>query len=299
MKILVSGATGLVGSALVKTAQAQGHEVFGLTRAAGRGASMITWDPENAKLDGHLLEGFDAVVHLAGDNIAHGRWTEAKKQRIRDSRVKSTELLASTLARLERPPRVFVSASAIGFYGDRGDTPLDEESAQGHIFLSDVCRQWEEATRAAWSAMRVVQTRIGVVLTPEGGALAKMLTPFRLGAGGIVGSGKQYWSWIALPDVVGGLLHVIRADSLHGAVNLVSPQPVTNYEFTKTLGKVLHRPTLFPMPAFVAKLALGQMADELLLASAKIYPKKLQSSHYEFQLPDLAVALQRLLSSRA
>lgn len=298
MKILVSGATGLVGSALVIAARLEGHEVSGLTRGK-TGPSMITWDPDKGQLDGRLLEGFDAVVHLAGDNIAQGRWTEAKKQRIRDSRVKSTELLASTLAKLDRPPRVLVSASAIGFYGDRGDISLDEESTAGQIFLSDVCRQWEEATRAAWSAMRVVQTRIGVVLSPDGGALAKMLTPFRLGAGGIVGNGRQYWSWIALPDVVGAMLHVIRSDSLHGAVNLVSPQPVTNYEFTKTLGKVLHRPTLFPMPAFAAKLALGQMADELLLASARIYPKKLQQSHYAFQMPELGPALERLLIARA
>jgi len=296
MRILISGITGLVGSSLAAEAQRQGHEVCGLSRSS-RAPNHILWNPDRGELDAGQLEGFDAVIHLAGDNISEGRWTEAKKKRIRDSRVNSTELLASKLAGLQAKPRVFVSASAIGFYGDQADKPLDEQSSAGTIFLSGVCNDWEQATRPAWESMRVVQTRIGVVLTPKGGALAKMLTPFRMGAGGIIGSGRQYMSWVALPDVVGGLLHAVQTDSLHGVVNLVSPQPVTNYEFTKTLGKVLHRPTIFPMPAFAARLAFGQMADELLLASARVLPRKLEASHYAFQMPQLESALRQLLAT--
>jgi len=296
MRILISGITGLVGSALASEAQRQGHEVHGLSRSS-QAPNHILWNPERGELDAARLEGFDAVVHLAGDNISEGRWTEAKKKRIRDSRVNSTQLLAGKLAGLQAKPRVFVSASAIGFYGNQGDKPLDEESPAGTIFLSGVCNDWEQATRAAWDSMRVVQSRIGVVITPKGGALAKMLTPFRLGAGGIIGNGRQYMSWVALPDVVGGLLHAVNTESLHGVVNVVSPQPVTNHEFTKTLGKVLRRPTLFPMPAFAARLAFGQMADELLLASARVLPRKLEASHYSFQMPQLEDALRRLLGS--
>ena len=296
MRILITGATGLVGSALTEAARAQGHEVLQLSRRTAPG--VITWNPERQELSRETLEGLDAVVHLAGDNVGEGRWTTEKKRRIRDSRVQGTTLLSQRLAQCDRKPRVLVSASAIGFYGDRGDAPLDEESPAGKIFLSEVCQAWEDSTQPAWQAgIRVAQTRIGVVLTPRGGALAKMLTPFRLGGGGIVGSGKQYWSWIALPDVVQGLLHVVRTDTLHGAVNLVSPHPVTNAEFTRALGQALHRPTWVPMPAFAAKLLLGQMADELLLAGARVLPKKLLASQYRFALPDLPTALQELLKS--
>jgi len=241
------------------------------------------------------LNGFDAVVHLAGENIA-GRWSQAKKAAIRDSRIKGTRLLAETLTRANQPPRVMVSASAIGFYGDRGDVILDEKATMGSGFLADVCKEWEDATKPASDAgIRVVNLRIGVVLTPAGGALAKMLTPFKLGVGGIMGSGKQYWSWVAIDDVVGAIGHALTTESLFGPVNAVAPEAATNHDLTKTLGKVLSRPTIFPMPAFAARLALGEMADALLLSSARVSPMKLIESGYTFKYPSLESALRHVL----
>jgi hypothetical protein len=242
------------------------------------------------------LEGFDGVVHLAGESIAAGRWTEKKKRRIRDSRVRGTRLLAESLAGLQNPPRVFVGASAMGYYGDRGEEVLREESAPGTLFLSAVCREWESAAQPLSArGVRVVHARFGLVLGSSGGALAKMLPPFRLGLGGVLGRGDQYMSWISLDDAVGALLHALSTESLSGPVNAASPAPVTNREFTKTLGRVLGRPTIFPLPAWAARLIFGQMAEELLLASARLEPAKLLKTGFTFRHPDLETALRHVL----
>lgn len=296
MNILVTGSTGLVGSAVVSFLTTGGHRVLRLVRGSVRGPEEVGWDPHTGTIDSAKLEGLDGVVHLAGENIATGRWNGAKKARIRDSRVNGTRLLSETLAKLERKPRVLVSASAIGFYGDRGDEVLTENSAPGSGFLSEVCRQWEAATQPAKDAgIRVVHLRIGVVLTPRGGALAKMLTPFKLCAGGIVGNGKQFWSWIALDDVVGAVHHTLTQEELSGPVNAVAPDALTNRDFTKILGKVLRRPTIAPLPAFVVKLLLGEMGQELLLASTRVVPLRLQQTGYQFRCPTLEVALRHML----
>jgi hypothetical protein len=296
MQVLVTGSTGLVGSSLIPRLVEGGHHVTRLVRRAAGATDEIRWDPEAGVLDAAPLEGIGAVVHLAGESIAAGRWTQARKARIRDSRVKGTRLLSETLAGLDRPPKVLVSASAIGCYGDRGDEWLDESSPRGAGFLADVCREWEDAAQAAAERnIRVVLTRFGIILSPRGGALAKMLTPFRLGLGGCVGNGRQYYSWISLDDAVGAIRHALDKELLNGAVNVVAPNPVTNREFTKTLGRVLRRPTLFPMPAPVARLAFGEMADALLLASSRVKPARLLDSGYTFAHPTLEEALGDLL----
>lgn len=297
MKILVTGATGLVGSALTSSLAVGGHDVVRLGRTASE-AGDVRWDPEGGVLDAGALEGVDGVVHLAGENIATGRWTAEKKRRIRESRVRGTRLLAETLAGLERSPRVLVSASAIGYYGDRGDEELRETSSAGAGFLSDVCREWEAATEAAQGkGIRVVHARLGVVLSTGGGALAKMLTPFKLGAGGIIGNGRQYMSWITLDDTVAAVSHLLATDSVDGPVNVVAPGTVTNHEFTKTLGRVLRRPTLFPMPAFAARLAFGEMADALLLASTRVKPAALLESGYAFRHDSLEEGLRHVIGA--
>jgi uncharacterized protein (TIGR01777 family) len=300
MNILVSGSHGLIGSTLIPFLTTGGHQVTRLSRAATAGAApTLQWDPESNSIPTPALDGLDAVVHLAGENIASGRWTAEKKARIRDSRVKGTRLLCEALAQLANPPKVLVSASAIGFYGDRGDTAVTENSRPGMDFLAQVCRDWEAATEAATArGIRVVNLRIGVVLSPAGGALAKMLTPFRLGAGGVIGDGGQYMSWIALDDVVGAIQHVLLTESLQGPVNAVAPHPVTNRQFTKILGHVLGRPTLFPMPAFAARAMFGEMADALLLASTRVEPKQLQATGYAFGYPEAEDALRHLLGKR-
>ena len=293
MKVLISGVTGLIGSAVRALLVAEGHPVVGLTRRQPPGEGMIAWNPPGGALDAGRLAGFDAVVHLAGENIG-SRWTAARKQEIRSSRVDGTRLLCERLA--SAPPQVLVCASAIGYYGDRGDEVLTEESAPGQGFLAEVCREWEAATEPARQrGIRVVNLRIGVVLSPEGGALPKMLTPFKLGMGGRVGSGHQYWSWVALDDVAGAIHHALLTESLSGPVNATAPNPVTNTEFTKVLGRVLGRPTVFPLPAAAARLMLGEAADELLLGSARILPKRLQESGYRFSHPDLESALRGML----
>ncbi|MBC7909679.1 MAG: TIGR01777 family protein [Pyrinomonadaceae bacterium] len=298
MKILVTGSTGLVGNALVPALESKGHEVIRLVRGQAKNESEANWNPEQGSIDAGRLNGIEAAVHLAGESIADGRWSEEKKQRIRDSRVKGTRLLSESLAQLNPQPRVLVSASAIGFYGNRGAEILSEDSSSGNDFLSEVCREWEAATApASQSGIRVVNVRIGIVLSSKGGALAKMLTPFKFGAGGKIGSGEQYMSWVALDDVVGIIQHAIENESLSGAVNTVAPNPVTNLEFTKTLGSTLSRPTIFPVPAFAARLAFGEMADALLLSSARVEPQRLKQSGYKFQFSMLIEALQQVLKN--
>lgn len=300
MNIVVSGSSGLIGSALVPALAAAGHRVRRLVRRApAPGGDEARWDPAAGTLDASAVEGSDAVVHLAGENIAAGRWTQAKKERIRDSRVKGTRVLAEALARLPRPPKALVCASAIGYYGDRGSETMREDSARGKGFLADVCAEWEAAALpAARKGIRVVNLRFGVVLSASGGALAKMLLPFRLGLGGVVGSGRQYMSWIAIDDAAGAVQHALAREALRGPVNVASPNPVTNLEFTKTLGKVLRRPTIFPMPVFAARLAFGEMGDELLLASTRVEPTRLQATRYGFRHPRLEEALRHVLGRK-
>jgi uncharacterized protein (TIGR01777 family) len=297
MKILVSGASGLVGRAVVQNLSSKGAQVLRLVREAARDeAQEIRWNPSERIAEAGRLEGLDAVIHLAGEPIAEGRWTEDKKRRIRDSRVRGTQVLAEALARLERKPAVFLSASAIGYYGSRGAEVLRETSAPGDDFLARVCREWEEATEpAAQAGIRVAQMRFGVILSSRGGALPKMLTPFKMGVGGRLGSGEQYMSWIALDDVVGVIDHLLEKDSVRGAVNTVAPNPVTNSEFTGALGEALSRPTLFPVPKFAMRLAFGEMADIALLASQRVEPARLKESGYVFQYPELKGALEHVL----
>ena len=299
MKILVTGSTGLVGSALLPSLEAKGHQVIRLVRSAPRdGATEIYWNPSEGTLSADRLEGLDGVVHLAGDNLAEGRWTDEKKKSIRESRVRGTTLLSETLAKLERRPEVLVSASAVGFYGSRGDETLTERSASGDDFLSEVCRQWELSTQAAaQSGVRVVNLRFGVILSGGGGALKKMLFPFRMGLGGKLGDGRQYMSWVAIDDAVGAIEHALTNKALHGPVNVVSPEPVTNSEFTKALGGALSRPTIFSVPAFAARLAFGEMADATLLSSQRAEPARLKESGFVFKYPDLEGALRHVLTS--
>ena len=295
-KILVSGASGFIGSALSPALAGAGAHVLRLVRVRPRDGSEVQWDPSGS-MAGDQLEGVDAVVHLAGERIT-GPWTAAKKQRILESRAQGTRTLSTMLAQRERKPRVFVSASAIGFYGDRGDEVLREESPSGFAgFLPEVARAWEEATcPAAEAGIRVVNLRIGVVLSPRGGALKQMLLPFKLGLGGRLGSGRQYMSWIALDDLMAVIQFALTNDSLRGPVNTVAPHPVTNAEFTRTLGQVLHRPTIFPVPAFAVKTLFGQMGEELLLASQRVEPARLVAGGYQFQHPELKGALEAALS---
>src|SRR5262245_19774812 len=297
--VLVTGASGLIGSALVPFLTTGGHRVVRLARAAGDGRRLtpaVVWDPAARRIDAGGLEGFDAVVHLAGEPVAATRWTDAARARIRDSRVDGTRFLCETLARLARPPRVLLSASAIGFYGDRGDQPCDEAAARGGGFLADVCEAWEDATAPARDAgIRVVLLRIGVVLTPRGGALATMLPAFRLGAGGVVGGGMQWVSWIGIDDVLGAIHHPLVTEGVTGPLNVVAPHPVTNRELTTTLAAVLGRPAWLPVPAAGVRLALGAVADETVLASTDVVAGTLLASGYRFRTPDLETTLRHLL----
>ncbi len=299
MKILVSGSHGLVGKALINSLRSDSHEIVRLVRGKPSSAAEIEWHPNEGRLDAATLEGVDAVVHLAGESIASGRWTDEKKRAIRDSRVKGTALLSDALARLSRPPSVFVSASAIGYYGNRGDELLTEKSAPGDDFLANVCVEWENATiPTIEKGIRTVHARFGIILDANEGALGKMLTPFRMGIGGRIGDGKQWMSWIDIEDVVSGLKSLIENSSVNGPVNFVAPNPVMNAEFTKTLGRVLSKPTLFPVPAFGARLAFGEMGDALLLSGQRVRPSVLEEKGFVFRWPLLEDALRHLLARR-
>jgi uncharacterized protein (TIGR01777 family) len=296
-RILISGSHGLVGKALSKALAAEGHDIYSLVRYAPHTEKEIEWSPDRYSIAISRIEGFDAVYHLAGESIASGRWNQEKKRKIRESRTKGTKLLSDALANLSQPPKTLISASAIGYYGDRGDELLTEASLPGKDFLADVCVEWEKATEHARAkGVRVVNTRFGIILDKEGGALAKMLTPFRMGIGGRIGAGKQWMSWIALDDVIGALQFVLSNETLNSPVNFVAPNPVTNAEFTKTLGNVLSRPTLFPIPEFGVRLAFGEMADALLLSSQRVEPSSLKQSGYEFRYAKLESALRAILN---
>ncbi|HEX3282322.1 MAG TPA: TIGR01777 family oxidoreductase [Pyrinomonadaceae bacterium] len=298
MKILISGSHGLVGTSLMDSLISPDHDVYRLVRRYAESDSEIEWSPDRYSIALARLEGFDAVVHLAGESIAEGRWTEEKKKRIRESRVQGTRLLGDALANLTNPPKTFINASAIGYYGDRGDEVLTEKSGPGKDFLSEVCVEWEKATALATEkGIRVVNCRFGIILDAKGGALAKMLPPFRMGVGGKIGSGRQWMSWIALDDVIGGINFALANDSIRGPVNFVAPAPVTNSVFTKTLGKVLSRPTIFPIPAFGVRLMFGEMADALLLSSQRVESAVLQNSGYMFRYAQLEDALRHVLKS--
>jgi uncharacterized protein (TIGR01777 family) len=297
MKIVVSGSTGLIGSALTKALFRRDHDVVPLLRRRpAPGERAIAWEPERATVDRAGLEGADAVIHLAGENV-FGRWSPAKKQRIYDSRVKGTRLLCDALAGLRRPPTTLLAASAIGYYGDRGDEPVTEESAPGEDFLAHVARDWEAATAAATRAgIRVINMRNGVVLTTTGGALAKMLPAFRLGLGGPVGSGHQYLSWIALDDMINAITHLLTKPDLVGPVNMTAPAPVTSNEFAKALGKVLGRPAVVTVPAFALRMAFGSEGAAMLQSGQRVLPARLLASGFSFSLQDVQHALRFLLA---
>jgi hypothetical protein len=320
-RILISGASGLIGSALVPFLESQGWQVTRLARNASRAANAVVWNPM-APMSPSLVSGFDAVIHLSGESVA-GRWTEAKKRRIRDSRVISTQNLSQALAYAEKKPAVFLCASAIGYYGNRGEEDLTEESRSGSGFLAEVSHEWEAATKPASDAgVRTVNLRIGIVLIRNGGALKQMLLPFRFGLGGSIGTGRQWWSWIHIDDLISAVWHILQnrtnlegrapvpsASSglalsevegsslcqLSGPVNMTAPNPATNAEFTRTLASELHRPAILPIPAFAARLAFGEFADEGLLSSARVEPKKLLASGFTFQFPNLGEAFKALL----
>jgi uncharacterized protein (TIGR01777 family) len=298
-KVIVSGSSGLVGSALVPRLENSGRRAVRLVRRpADPNACEVFWDPEKGALAAENLEGAEAAVHLAGENVAGGRWTAAKRDRIRSSRIAGTRLMAEALAGLQQPPRSLVCASAVGIYGDRGDEVLSEKSEPGRGFLADVCRGWEAAADPAREAgIRVVHLRIGLVLSRRGGALASMLPLFRLGLGGRLGSGRQFTSWISLEDLANTILFCLDEGGLEGPVNAVAPSPVTNREFTRVLGRVLKRPALLPAPAFALRLVLGRMADELLLASVRAEPAKLLSAGFSFRHGDMEETLRSLLGS--
>jgi hypothetical protein len=293
-RILVSGVSGPIGASLLPSLKTRGFEVTRLVRGAAAGDDQISWNPATP-ISPDMVSGFNAVIHLAGESIV-GRWTKTKKIKIRDSRVAGTAALAEALAQAKDKPVVFVCSSAIGYYGDRGDEVLNEESKPGIGFLADVCSEWEAATQAAANAgIRTVRMRTGIVLSPRGGALGKMLTPFKMGVGGKIGDGRQWMSWIDVQDMVGAIHHILKSDLLHGPVNLVAPKPVTNAEFAETLASVLSRPAILPMPAFAVKLAFGEMGETVLLGSQRVEPTQLVMSGYPFRFSSLRASLENTL----
>ncbi len=297
MRILVSGPGGLVGSALIESRALEGDEVLGLSRSApAPGVQAVRWDPAAGKIDGAALEGLDAVVHLAGENVAQGRWTAARKERIRASRVEGTRLLCEALAACARKPEALVCASAIGYYGSRGAEICVEETAPADDFLARVAMDWERSTAPAVEAgIRVVNLRIGVVLSPRGGMLARVTTPFRLGLGGRLGTGRQYLSWITLEDLVGVIEEALANRRLSGPVNAVAPGPVTNGEFARAMSRVLRRPALLPLPSWLVKLVWAEMGETLMLSSTRVEPARLAAAGYTFKHPDIDTALRDLL----
>ncbi|NOY05419.1 MAG: TIGR01777 family protein [Chlorobi bacterium] len=298
MKVLVSGSTGLIGSALVSLLRSKGYEVIRLVREKSLPDENATyWDIPSGHIETKELEGMDAVVHLTGANLSAGRWTEKRKAAFHESRVRATRVLSDALAGLERPPGVFISASAIGYYGNRGSEKLSEDSPSGTGFLAELCRQWEDATNPAKAkGIRVVTARIGVVLSPRGGALKKLLPFFRLGLGGKMGGGAQYMSWISIHDLVRAFQYCLSHEDLCGLVNFVAPNPVTNAEFTRALATACRRPALLPVPGWVLKLMFGEMAEETILSSARVLPEKLRASGFDFHFPELQKALRHLLN---
>jgi uncharacterized protein len=302
MKILLSGSSGLIGGELQSFLKTCGHEIFRLVRCKQEISSdAIFWDPEQGLIDRDSLNGFDAVIHLAGENIADGRWNERKKRRILESRVKGTELLTKALCEIPQPPAAFISGSAIGYYGNRGEEICTEKTPSGTGFLAEVCRQWEAAAApAAKKGIRTLYLRTGVVLSEHGGALGKMLLPFKLGLGGKIGHGQQYISWIAMDDLLAILLFALVNEDLQGPINAVSPNPIRNEEFTEVLGEVLNRPTWFTVPEPFLKLVLGkEMAEEFLLTSTRVLPEHLEEAGYSFLYPDLERTLRYLLKTKS
>lgn len=296
MRIAVTGASGLIGSHLRRLLEAEGHEIIPVGRWETGTTPGIRWDPSRGEIDSSRFEGLDAVVHLAGENIGNSRWTQAKKERILRSRVDGTSLIAKTIAALNTPPAVLISASAVGYYGDRGDREVSEEDGPGSGFLADACVRWEAACAPARDAgIRVVNIRTGVVISAHGGALPRMLVPFRLGIGGRIGSGMQYLSWIHLPDLLRAIRALIIDQRISGAVNVTSPNPVTNSRLAAAIGQVVHRPAIFPVPAFLIRAVFGQMGEETLLWGVRAMPSKLVNMGFEWEAPDIGTALKREL----
>ena len=293
MRILITGANGLIGTALQRSFDEIGHELLLASRKEAKDSQHIQWDVEKGFSEPERLEGVDAVVHLAGESVFGLSWSDAKKKAIRDSRVDGTRSVVEAISRLKARPNVLVAASAIGFYGDRGDEEMTESSAAGDTFLAEVSKEWEsEARRAEDAGIRTVLLRTGIILSKDGGALGTMLLPFKLGIGGVVGSGKQWMSWISIDDHIRVINYAIENENVRGAVNSVSPNPVTNGEFTKTLGEVLYRPTILPLPSFAVNMVFGEMGDALLLASTRVVPKRLEDAGFEFKYPELKTAIE-------
>jgi uncharacterized protein (TIGR01777 family) len=296
LKIVISGSNGAIGSTLVSALKAGGHKITPLVRSKpNEHVSGAGWDPMTDRIDYDAIDGHDAVIHLAGKNLADKRWNEEFKKECYDSRILGTRTIAHALTKIENPPKVFLSASAVGYYGDQGDAELTEQSAPGQGYVANLCKDWEAESKVAErKGIRVVQMRIGAVLSSDG-AMQKMIGPFKKGLGGVIGSGKQYMPWISIDDTISAIMFLLNAEQISGPVNLVSPNPVTNREFTKTLGKVLSRPTFMKIPGFMLKMIFGEMAKEILLASAKVKPAVLQSNGFTFSYPDLEPLLNRLV----